>query len=292
MHFFVKYFLMFLFFSSAGWLIESLYCSIGPMVSGKKDKFEFINRGFLTGPLTPIYGVSCMVMLATLLPFRENPFAIFFLGLFVCDLVEYFTSFIMERLFNARWWDYTGYFLNMKGRICFRNSIMWGGLSLLFIKGIYPGVNRLFDWLLAQITWEGVIGLTFLLLGVFLVDLGRAFVTSLNISKLIHRAQKFREAVQNPEDVLMEAGEKLRGIREDLQRNYVDDMRSSVSQLTGWRRYRIKRLLSLYPQLSSYMGETREELSKTHDISTLIAEFQYLRMDVEALFSNDKNEMY
>lgn len=292
MHFFVKYFLMFLFFSSAGWLIESLYCSIGPMVSGKKDKFEFINRGFLTGPLTPIYGVSCMVMLATLLPFRENPFAIFFLGLFVCDLVEYFTSFIMERLFNARWWDYTGYFLNIKGRICFRNSIMWGGLSLLFIKGIYPGVNRLFDWLLAQITWEGVIGLTFLLLGVFLVDLGRAFVTSLNISKLIHRAQKFREAVQNPEDVLMEAGEKLRGIREDLQRNYVDDMRSSVSQLTGWRRYRIKRLLSLYPQLSSYMGETREELIKTHDISTLIAEFQYLRMDVEALFSNDKNEMY
>lgn len=53
MHFFVKYFLMFLFFSSAGWLIESLYCSIGPMVSGKVKKFKFINRGFLTGPLTP-----------------------------------------------------------------------------------------------------------------------------------------------------------------------------------------------------------------------------------------------
>lgn len=50
MHFFVKYFLMFLFFSSAGWLIESLYCSIGPIVSGKVKKFKFINRGFLTGP--------------------------------------------------------------------------------------------------------------------------------------------------------------------------------------------------------------------------------------------------
>lgn len=85
MHFFVKYFLMFLFFSSAGWLIESLYCSIGPIVSGKVKKFKFINRGFLTGPLTPIYGVSCMVMAATLLPFKNNIFAIFFLGLVVCD---------------------------------------------------------------------------------------------------------------------------------------------------------------------------------------------------------------
>lgn len=74
MHFFVKYFLMFLFFSSAGWLIESLYCSIGPIVSGKVKKFKFINRGFLTGPLTPIYGVSCMVMAATLLPFKNNIF--------------------------------------------------------------------------------------------------------------------------------------------------------------------------------------------------------------------------
>ncbi|MBQ8062732.1 MAG: putative ABC transporter permease [Clostridia bacterium] len=292
MHFFVKYFLMFLFFSSAGWLIESLYCSIGPVVSGKTKTFKFINRGFLTGPMTPIYGVSCMVMLATLLPFRDNVFLIFILGLIVCDVVEYITSYVMEKLFNARWWDYTGYFLNIKGRICFRNSLIWGALSALFIKGIYPGVNILFDRLLNAITWEGVIGLTFLLLGVFLVDLGRTVVASLNISKLIHRVQQFRDMVMNPGDTIMEAGEKLHNISQKVQENYVNDMRTSISQLTGWQRHRIKRLLTLYPQFSAYAKETREEIGKTNDLSTLITEFRYLRMDAEALLSNDKKEMY
>lgn len=282
MHFFVKYFLMFLFFSSAGWLIESLYCSLGPVIRKKVDHFKFINRGFLTGPMTPIYGVSCMAMLATLLPFRNNLFALFFMGMLVCDVVEYATSVIMEKLFNARWWDYTGYFLNLKGRICFRNSIIWGALSVLFLKLIYPGVNRLFDWLLGAVTWEGIIAITFLLLGIFLVDLGRTVVASLNISKLIHRAQRFREEFGPRKDELLE----------DLQHTYVDEVRSSVNHMTGWQRYRIKRLVNTYPQLTQYVLETREEVLKNRDFSTLVKEFQFLKMDMEAFFTHEKNEMY
>ena len=282
MHFFVKYFLMFLFFSSVGWLIESLYCSIGPVITKKTDHFKFVNRGFLSGPLTPIYGVSCMAMIGTLLPFRNNFIALFFMGVLVCDVVEYLTSFIMEKLFNARWWDYTGYFLNIKGRICFRNSVIWGALSIVFLKFIYPGVNRLFDWLLGELTWEGVIGLTFLLLGIFLADLWRSIVTSLNISKLIHRAQRFREEVVSHKDEVLE----------DLQRDYVEDMRSSIKHMTGWQRHRVKRLVETYPQITAYFRETREEVTKNRDLSTFIKEFQFLRMDVKALLSQEKNEMY
>ena len=289
MHFFVKYFLMFLFFSSAGWLIESLYCSIGPMVSGKVKKFKFINRGFLTGPMTPIYGVSCMVMAATLLPFRNNIVAIFVLGLVVCDVVEYVTSFSMERLFNARWWDYTGYFLNIKGRICFRNSIIWGALSVVFIKGIYPGINWVFDKLLDAITWEGIIALTFLLLGVFLVDLGRTIVASLSIHDLVLKARGFRDAVYSAGDKLRTSGDEL---LTELQENYIDDMRSSVSQMTGWQRYRVKRMVETYPQLLDYFARTREEIMEVADISSLLGELRFLRMDLEAFFTQEKNEMY
>lgn len=289
MHFFVKYFLMFLFFSSVGWLIESLYCSIGPMVSGKVQRFRFINRGFLTGPMTPIYGVCCMVMAATLLPFKNNIPVIFLLGLIVCDVVEYVTSFVMEKLFNARWWDYTGYFLNIKGRICFRNSIIWGALSVVFIKGIFPGVNWIFDKLLDAITWEGIIALTFLLLGVFLVDLGRTVVASLSIHDLMRKAQSFRDAI-------LETGGRLKAqsdeLRAELQQNYVEDLRQSVSHMTGWQRHRIKRMIKTYPQLFNYFARTREEIMEATDISSLLRELRFLRMDLETFFTHDKNEMF
>lgn len=289
MHFFVKYFLMFLFFSSAGWLIESLYCSIGPMVSGKVKKFKFINRGFLTGPMTPIYGVSCMVMAATLLPFKHNILAIFVLGLVVCDVVEYVTSFVMEKLFNARWWDYTGYFLNIKGRICFRNSIIWGALSVVFIKGIYPGVNWIFDQLLDAITWEGIIALTFLLLGVFLVDLDRTVVASLSIHDLILKAKGFRNAVYSAGDRLKTSGD---GMLTDLQENYVEDLRNSIAHMAGWQRYRVKRMVEMYPQIRGIFSRTREEIMEVADISSLLGKLQFLRMDLETFFSQEKNEMY
>ena len=289
MHFFVKYFLMFLFFSSAGWLIESLYCSIGPMVSGKVKKFKFINRGFLTGPMTPIYGVSCMVMAATLLPFKHNIVAIFVLGLVVCDIVEYVTSFVMEKLFNARWWDYTGYFLNIKGRVCFRNSIIWGALSVVFIKGIYPGVNWIFDQVLDAITWEGIIAITFLLLGVFLVDLGRTVVASLSIHDLILKAKGFRNAVYSAGDKLKTSGDDL---LTELQENYVEDLRSSIAHMAGWQRYRVKRMVEMYPQIRGIFSRTREEIMEVADISSLLGKLQFLRMDLETFFSQEKNEMY
>ncbi len=289
MHFFVKYFLMFLFFSSVGWLMESLYCSIGPVITGKVEKFKFINRGFLTGPMTPIYGVSCMAMAATLLPFKDNLILVFFLGLLVCDIVEFITSVLMEKLFNARWWDYTGYFLNIQGRICFRNSLIWGALSVVFIKFIYPGVNFMFDQLLDAISWEGVIALTFMLLGVFIVDLGRTVVASLSIHSLMNKAKNFRNNIFKTGDKLKTSSEELRA---ELQKNYVDDLRTSFSHMTGWQRYRIRRLVKNYPQFQYFIATTRDEISSIHDISLMLAELRYLQMDVEAFFSDEKNEMY
>lgn len=287
MHFFVKYFLMFLFFSSVGWLMESLYCSIGPMFSGKK--FKFINRGFLTGPVTPIYGVACLVMAATLLPFRKHIWIIFLLGILVCDLVEYATSYIMERLFNARWWDYTGYFLNIKGRICFRNSIIWGVLSVVFIRGIYPGVNWLFDKLLGAITWEGIIALTFLLLGVFLMDLVRTVIASLSIHDIMRKARHLIDSLQSAGDRLKVAAEDR---KEDLQTNYLEDLRRSISHMTGWQRYRIKRLMQTYPQFRDYFTRAHDEILEKEDLSSVLLELRYLQMDIEAFFTHEKNEMY
>ena len=134
----VKYILLFFFYSAAGWCLETTYCSIGEK--------RFVNRGFLTGPMCPIYGTAALVLIIVIYnPFRDNPLAVFLLGIILCDIVEYATSFIMEKLFSARWWDYTYEFINIKGRICLKHTLYWGVISIVFVKTIHPAVENLYS---------------------------------------------------------------------------------------------------------------------------------------------------
>ena len=133
----IKYILMFFFYSAGGWLLESIYCSIGEK--------RIINRGFLTGPLCPIYGTAALVMTILIYnPFKDRPFIIFLLGIVLCDIVEYITSYIMEKLFSARWWDYTYEFLNIGGRICLKHTLYWGIISVAFVRVLHPAVENLY----------------------------------------------------------------------------------------------------------------------------------------------------
>ena len=133
----IKYILLFFFYSAGGWLLESIYCSIGEK--------RIINRGFLTGPLCPIYGTAALVMTILIYnPFKDRPLIIFLLGIVLCDIVEYLTSYIMEKLFSARWWDYTYEFLNIRGRICLKHTLYWGIISVAFVRVLHPAVENLY----------------------------------------------------------------------------------------------------------------------------------------------------
>ena len=133
-----KYILLFFFYSAAGWCLESLYCSIGEK--------RFVNRGFLTGPMCPIYGTAALVMVILIYnPFRDNPLAVFLLGIILCDIVEFITSYLMEKLFSARWWDYTYELLNINGRICLKHTLYWGVISIIFVKTIHPAIDSLYS---------------------------------------------------------------------------------------------------------------------------------------------------
>ena len=169
----VKYVLLFFFYSFSGWCLESLYCSIGEK--------RFVNRGFLTGPLCPIYGAAALVIIILIYnPFRDNPLAVFILGIVLCDIVEYVTSYIMEKLFSARWWDYTYEFLNIGGRICLKHTLYWGVISIVFVKTIHPAVENLYSRI------DGPY-LSFILIAVliiFILDLINAVRKALDIRKL------------------------------------------------------------------------------------------------------------
>lgn len=175
----IKYVLLFFFYSAAGWLLESVYCSIGEK--------KLINRGFLTGPMCPIYGTAATVLVILIYnPFKDNPLMVFLLGIIFCDIVEYITSYLMEKLFAARWWDYTYEFLNINGRICLKHSLYWGVISIVFVKVIHPSVDKLYG----KINEEYLIYVFAVVLFVFLIDLINAVKKAMDIRKLQIKLQK------------------------------------------------------------------------------------------------------
>ena len=168
-----KYILLFFFYSAAGWCLESLYCSIGEK--------RFVNRGFLTGPMCPIYGTAALVLIILIYnPFRDNPLAVFILGIILCDIVEYITSYVMEKLFSARWWDYTYEFMNIGGRICLKHTLYWGVISIIFVKTIHPAIDSLYN----KIEGSYLKIILILVLSVFILDLINAVRKALDVRKL------------------------------------------------------------------------------------------------------------
>ena len=135
-----KLFLMvtlFLLYSFLGWVVESIYCFI-------VDK-KFVNRGFLIGPSLPIYGFGCLLIVFLLDRFRENPVILFVMATFICSVLEYITSYIMERIFKTRWWDYSHMKFNLNGRICLLNMMFFGVLALVMSYLVNPFVLSVID---------------------------------------------------------------------------------------------------------------------------------------------------
>ena len=135
-----KLFLMvtlFLLYSFLGWVVESIYCFI-------VDK-KFVNRGFLIGPSLPIYGFGCLLIVFLLDRFRENPVILFVMATFICSVLEYITSYIMERIFKTRWWDYSHIKFNLNGRICLLNMMFFGVLALVMSYLVNPFVLSVID---------------------------------------------------------------------------------------------------------------------------------------------------
>ncbi len=124
------YGLLFFFYSFLGWLMESL--------KGFVETKKFVNRGVLIGPICPIYGVGAIVMVLLLRKYANDYITLFVLAFVICSLLEYFTSYILEKIFKLRWWDYSDRKYNIEGRICLTNLIAFGILAVLMIVFIHP----------------------------------------------------------------------------------------------------------------------------------------------------------
>ncbi len=128
--------LMFFMFSFIGWLWEvglHLY-----------EDGVFVNRGFLKGPYVPIYGFGGIVILILLFRLRKKPIALFFTTIVLCGIMEYTTATVLDVLYHAQWWDYTGYFLNVQGRICAEGLLLFAVFGMITVYFLGPVCDNLF----------------------------------------------------------------------------------------------------------------------------------------------------
>lgn len=129
--------LLFFTYSFAGWVMES----IGGIFVVKK----FINRGFMIGPLCPVYGVGVVIITVLLGKYANDFVALFVLATVLCGFLEYMTSYVMEKMFNARWWDYTNRRFNINGRVCLENLCAFGIAGSVILRYINPFFISLYD---------------------------------------------------------------------------------------------------------------------------------------------------
>lgn len=124
------YFMLFFIYAILGWIIETTLVSI--------EKRKFVNRGFLIGPYCPIYGFGGLAITILLKNYTKDPIVLFLMAVIICGILEYFTSYIMEKIFKARWWDYSAKKYNINGRICLETVVLFGILGCLVMYVLNP----------------------------------------------------------------------------------------------------------------------------------------------------------
>lgn len=171
----------FFIYSFIGWIYESTLVSV--------KKGSFVNRGFVNGPVIPIYGVGATMIYICFWQIRDRYLLIFFGGMILASVLEYFTSWIMEVLFHARWWDYSHYRFNVKGRICLVSAVVWGILSLVEISLLQPRMVGLFG----KIPRTAGIYTVFIVMILFIIDTWITVVQTLKMDRIFAEMLRLKE---------------------------------------------------------------------------------------------------
>lgn len=172
------FFLLFLLYSFMGWLMEVILTLF--------KEHKFVDRGFLIGPYCPIYGAGCLLIIILLDKYKSSPVALFFMAIVICSILEYLTSYVMEKLFHARWWDYSDKKFNLNGRICLETMVPFGILGCLITYLINPFYVRILSSI--PNIWLNII--TIILLVIFLADNIVSFNVVTSLKNEIKKAER------------------------------------------------------------------------------------------------------
>lgn len=218
------YFLLFLIYSFCGWALEV----VGKLI----EKKRFINRGFLIGPYCPIYGFGALAITFLLKRYINDEITLFIMAILVCGILEYFTSYFMEKIFHARWWDYSSKKFNINGRICLNTIIPFGllGCFIMYISNPFflKVLNKLPD-------------LTLIIISIFLF-----------IAFIIDNILSF--------NIIYTVRTTTKGLYKELDNT--EEITKKVKEILLSKSILHKRLLHAYPKLETIKTRIKENTKK------------------------------
>lgn len=138
----IEYITYFFIYSFLGWVLETIYAIL---ING-----YFVKRGFLYGPICPIYGFGAVILIMTTKHLYGKPFKKFLIATIAFTVFEYVVSYLLEVLFGLRWWDYTNDFLNINGRVSLLYSIFWGLIGVFLLEKLHPFIQNLIQKVTAK----------------------------------------------------------------------------------------------------------------------------------------------
>ena len=257
------YFLYFVVYSFLGWICETTYCAI-------IDK-QYVNRGFLNGPFCPIYGVGALIVIMVLTPVADNIILLFLCGMIFTSILEYITGFLLEVLFDLKWWDYSDYKFNIQGRVCLLNSILFGVLSVITVNYINPSITKLIENIPVNIS----LGTCVILIICFLFDTTITVYKVLQLSGKLQEMnvlyQELKEKSEIYKDIVQHSIVKLDELIEHEKITYVKEQINKLKM--KWENVIVKnksfnkRIINAFPSIKSLKYQSsfdrvKEEIRK------------------------------
>ena len=177
-----------------GWCSEVAFAAF--------KQHSFVNRGFLNGPICPIYGVGVTVVVYFLTPYKDNLILLYVLSTVLVTVLEGLTGYLMDKIFHHKWWDYTNQPLNIGGYVCLIFSLVWGVACVLIVRVIHPVIHKILTFIPHTL---GLVMLAVLEICIF-VDL---YVTAAGILKLNHQLEAMAKIAAELHEISDKLGENI-----------------------------------------------------------------------------------
>lgn len=233
--------LFFFIYSFIGWVWECCFVSV--------RKRRWVNRGFMYGPMLPIYGFGALAVLISTIRVRDSIPLIFLFGMVGATLLEYVTGAVMERLFNVKYWDYSNQKFNLNGYICLTSSLGWGLFSVLLVKFVHVPI----EGAVLKIPTIIAEGIAFVLTVAAAVDVTQSFNDAMDLKRILAQLEESKKQIRKIQEKLKVASEE-----------FVEDYRQRAGEFVEDYRRRVEEHVENYRGRAEEMAEDYKKLAEEH----------------------------
>lgn len=216
----MKYWRTFLCTVLLGWCVEVAFAAV--------KEGRFVNRGFLNGPICPIYGVGVVSVIFSLQGFSESLLILYLASAVLVTFIEWLTGYVMDRIFHQKWWDYSGQPLNIGGYVCLPFSLIWGVFCVFIVKCFQPLVAHLIGYI------PHIAGIVILVI-LSIAMLADLYVTASAILKLNKRLEAMEKIAAELREFSDRMGENIyENVKDGMEKE--EQLKSKVASMKEVRK--------------------------------------------------------